>query len=69
MTRAICAASTLGARGRTSCKRQVSGSIPLTGSQFSGRTSTLVPRAMERFAEYQASRVAKRQSALQKWRP
>jgi len=30
---AIGAASALGARGRTSCKRQVSGSIPLTGSQ------------------------------------
>ena len=33
MTRAIAAASVLGARGRTSCKRQVSGSNPLTGSQ------------------------------------
>ena len=27
----------LGARGRTSCKRQVSGSNPLTGSQWSSR--------------------------------
>ena len=33
MTCAIGAASANGARGRTSCKRQVSGSIPLTGSQ------------------------------------
>jgi hypothetical protein len=36
MTCAIGAASAHGARGRTSCKRQVSGSIPLTGSQVSG---------------------------------
>jgi hypothetical protein len=36
MSCAICAASVLGARGRTSCKRQVSGSIPLTGSQVRG---------------------------------
>jgi hypothetical protein len=35
MTSAIGAASAHGARGRTSCKRQVSGSIPLTGSQRS----------------------------------
>jgi hypothetical protein len=33
MTCAIGAASALGEWGRTSCKRQVSGSIPLTGSQ------------------------------------
>jgi hypothetical protein len=33
MIRAICAASTLSARGRTSCKRQVSGSNSLTGSR------------------------------------
>ena len=33
MTRAICADSGRGALGRTSCKRQVSGSNPLTGSQ------------------------------------
>jgi hypothetical protein len=33
MTRAIIAASAYGARGRASCKRQVSGSNPLTGSQ------------------------------------
>jgi hypothetical protein len=33
MTRAIRAASRLGAEGRTSCKRQASGSNPLTGSQ------------------------------------
>jgi hypothetical protein len=32
MTRAIRAASAFGARGLPSCKRQVSGSIPLTGS-------------------------------------
>jgi hypothetical protein len=32
----ICAASALGARGRTSCKRQASGSNPLTGSQIRG---------------------------------
>jgi catechol 2,3-dioxygenase-like lactoylglutathione lyase family enzyme len=35
MIRVICAASALGARGRTSCKRQASGSNPLTGSQLS----------------------------------
>jgi len=34
MTCAIRAASALGERGRTSCKRQVSGSNPLTGSQL-----------------------------------
>jgi len=34
ITRVIGAASTLGAGGRTSCKRQASGSNPLTGSQF-----------------------------------
>jgi hypothetical protein len=33
MTCVIGAASARGAEGRTSCKRQVSGSIPLTGSQ------------------------------------
>ena len=33
MARVIRAARALGARGRTSCKRQVSGSNPLTGSQ------------------------------------
>ena len=33
MTYVICAASAYGARGRTSCKRQASGSNPLTGSQ------------------------------------
>jgi len=33
MTCAIGAASVHGVRGRASCKRQVSGSIPLTGSQ------------------------------------
>jgi hypothetical protein len=35
ITRVICAASVRGAGGRTSCKRQASGSNPLTGSQFS----------------------------------
>jgi len=35
MTHVTAAASAPGARGRTSCKRQVSGSIPLTGSQLS----------------------------------
>jgi hypothetical protein len=39
MTCAIIAASAHGARGRTSCKRQVSGSNPLTGSQWSSRFS------------------------------
>ena len=33
MSRAIYAAKGSGAAGRTSCKRQVSGSNPLTGSQ------------------------------------
>jgi hypothetical protein len=45
MIRVISAASAHDARGRTSCKRQVSGSNPLTGSQFSrgvGLASTLV---------------------------
>ena len=37
MTSAIGAARAHGTRGRTSCKRQVSGSIPLTGSQRSSR--------------------------------
>jgi hypothetical protein len=32
MTRVICAGSAHNARSRTSCKRQVSGSNPLTGS-------------------------------------
>jgi hypothetical protein len=36
VTCVIGAASAHGARGRTSCKRQVSGSIPLTGSQVRG---------------------------------
>jgi hypothetical protein len=43
--RAIGAASALGARGRTSCKRLASGSNPLAGSQFSGSlavASTLI---------------------------
>jgi hypothetical protein len=35
MIRAICAASTFSARSLTSCKRQASGSNPLTGSQVS----------------------------------
>jgi hypothetical protein len=35
MTRAIGAASALGARGRTTCKQQVSDSNPLAGSQVS----------------------------------
>jgi hypothetical protein len=37
MTRAVCAASARCAPGRTSCKRQVSGSNPLTGSTWEGR--------------------------------
>ncbi len=37
MVRPICAASARGAPGRTSCKRQVSGSNPLTGSTREGR--------------------------------
>ncbi len=41
INRAISAASALGARGRTSCKRQVSGSIPLTGSQVRRGSSSL----------------------------
>ena len=43
--RVICAASAHGVRGRTSCKRQASGSNPLTGSQVSGSlafASTLI---------------------------
>ena len=36
MTCVIVAASALGARGRTTCKRQVSGSNPLTGSRSDG---------------------------------
>ena len=43
ITRPARAASALGARGRTSCKRQVSGSIPLTGpSPWSVERMTLI---------------------------
>jgi len=38
ITRVIGAGRALVASGRTSCKRQVSGSIPLTGSQVRERT-------------------------------
>jgi len=41
MACSIGAASALGARGHTSCKRQVSGSIPLTGSQAFARSGTV----------------------------
>jgi hypothetical protein len=41
--RAVCAASTFGARGRTSCKRQASGSNLLTGSRSEGLAPRLHP--------------------------
>ena len=43
ITRVICAASTHGAGGRTSCKRQASGSNPLTGSQVRPGSALLAP--------------------------
>jgi hypothetical protein len=43
MTRVICAVRTLGAWGRTSCKRQVSGSILLTDSQVGRVLALLAP--------------------------
>ena len=43
MPRGICAVRTVSARGRTSCKRQVSGSIPLTGSRSRGREFAAAP--------------------------
>ena len=46
MTRAISAASTYGAHGRTSCKRQASCSSPLTGSRNGGKSGS-VPLALE----------------------
>jgi hypothetical protein len=41
MIRVFCAGRTLGAWGRASCKRQVSGSNPLTGSRSEGLTPHL----------------------------
>jgi hypothetical protein len=48
MIRAISAASAPGAWGHTSCKRQVSGSIPLTGSQVRWGKCPLCVRFVER---------------------
>jgi hypothetical protein len=48
IVRAIRAASALGARGRTSCKRQASGSIPLTGSRSEGVSGLCLSRLVER---------------------
>jgi hypothetical protein len=48
MTCVIGAASARGARSRTSCKRQVSGSIPLTGSQVRGGKYPLGVSGVER---------------------
>jgi hypothetical protein len=48
MTGGIVAASALGARGRTSCKRQVSGSIPHTGSQVRRDKALCLSRFVER---------------------
>ena len=53
MIRAIGAASALGAWGRTSCKRLVSGSIPLTGSQVRRVEAPACTTSVERFAVYQ----------------
>src|SRR5689334_8917693 len=44
--RAISAASACAARGHPSCKRQVSGSIPLTGSQAFARSGTVRTTAL-----------------------
>ena len=46
--RAISAASACAARGHPSCKRQVSGSIPLTGSQVRRGKAVCVSRFVER---------------------
>ena len=59
MTCAIGAASALGARGRTSCKRQVSGSIPLTGSQVSRELEAASPR----YEEWSAKTIGARETA------
>jgi len=45
---AIGAASACAACEHTSCKRQVSGSSPLTGSQLSGFYALFAPRFVER---------------------
>jgi len=51
MTCAIGAASALGARGRTSCKRQASGSNPLTGSQVNGVNNLSALGRVDRFVD------------------
>ena len=50
VVRVICAASAVGARGRTSCKRQASGSNPLTGSQVSEGFSLAGAQPVERMS-------------------
>jgi hypothetical protein len=58
MARAIGAARTCRALGRTSCKRQVSGSIPLTGSQVRPDLRPLVSLFVERTSAAGLSGVA-----------
>jgi hypothetical protein len=67
----ISAASAIGAGGRTSCKRQVSGSIPLTGSRSDGVTALCMSRFVERTSSAGLSamlRLLSRMVTVQYWR-